>query len=453
MKPTMSSRNDQHNHHAAKKAKVESSKAMFDWGDDEDIQSGEDSEDSENPDNTSSEDEESLKESAHDKRIRLAKEYLGKLHEEHDDEKEEASPSGVVGEDPIAARLALEAKEAAGKLFHNVADKINEFEFDEDSSRFYRGHKLSTTALALCGSVAYTASKDGSILRWTIPEGKKTKLVFPSDDEVLQKSESQRAILALATSSNGEFLVSAGRDKLVRVWDTSSNSLAESFSGHRDAVSCLTFRKNSLMLFSGSYDRTIKHWNLKEMGYVETLFGHQNEINGISSLRAERVASCGADSSVRLWKIPEETQLVFHGNQGSSIDTITMVNEQYYVTGADDGSLVLWFSGRKKPVYTVPKAHGPSNWISSTAMLDDSDLLATGSCDGYIRLWKVDLQGRQIVPVGAIPASGFVNALAFCKKGEFIVAGLGQEHRLGRWRRIAAAKNGILVTALPELSI
>lgn len=45
-------------------------------------------------------------------------------------------------------------------------------------------------------------------------------------------------------------------------------------------------------------------------------FGHQDVITGLDSLSRECcVTSGGRDGTVRLWKIPEESQLVFSGHQ------------------------------------------------------------------------------------------------------------------------------------------
>jgi ribosomal RNA-processing protein 9 len=46
---------------------------------------------------------------------------------------------------------------------------------------------------------------------------------------------------------------------------------------------------------------------------------------------------------------------------------------------------------------------------------------------------------------------GFVNSLVFAKSGRFLLAGVGQEHRLGRWERIAAARNSLVLFPLPVL--
>lgn len=301
------------------------------------------------------------------------------------------------------------------------------------------------------GKTAFTAAKDGSILRWDLARQQKTRLVLPADDVAASaaKTDKDKCVLALAVSSDGKFLASGGHDKLVRVWDVETNELQESFSGHRDAVTALTFRQRSHALFSGSLDRSIKHWNLTEMGYVETLFGHQSEVNGLDSLYKERVVSCGRDRSVRMWKIPEETQLVFYGNSGS-MDCVKMINDEYYVTGGDDGSLSLWSNARKKPVSVVANAHG-GKWISSVGVLPRTDLVASGSSDGVIRLWRADLRERTLTPVASVPLEGHVNALCFDGKGRFLLAGVGQEHRLGRWDRLKQAKNGIAIIALPNV--
>ena len=43
---------------------------------------------------------------------------------------------------------------------------------------------------------------------------------------------------------------------------------------------------------------------------------------------------------------------------------------------------------------------------------------------------------------------GFVNGLEFSQDGDFIVAGIGQEHRLGRWWRRKDSKNSVLCIPL-----
>ena len=52
-------------------------------------------------------------------------------------------------------------------------------------------------------------------------------------------------------------------------------------------------------------------WSLDDRAYVDTLFGHQADVLGIDARRAERVLTVGADHTCRVWKIPEESQLIY----------------------------------------------------------------------------------------------------------------------------------------------
>lgn len=426
----------------ASKDEIESdSDAERGGSDDEDSAAGSTSGDDE-------EDEREARETAQEKRMRLAKEYLTKITDQAMDEDDDTTAV----DERIGARLHQDALEAMGKLFKEVATQFEEFEFDHESARFLRGHKLPVTSICLSedGKAAFSASKDGAILRWDLATQTKTRLQLPADDVSKATKDHEKAVLALALSSDGKFLVSGGMDKLLRVWDAEKNEVLETFQGHRDAISSLVFRLRSHALFSGSLDRSVKHWNLTEMGYVETLFGHQGEVHAVDALHKERVVSSGRDRSVRMWKIPEETHLMFYGNSGS-MDCVKMVTDEYYVTGGDDGSLSLWFNGRKKPVFVVRNAHGAGNWISSVAVMPRTDLVASGSCDGMIRLWQADLQARTLTQVAEIPQEGFVNSLVFDKKGRFLLAGVGQEHRLGRWNKLKKVKNGLALIALPSV--
>lgn len=179
--------------------------------------------------------------------------------------------------------------------------------------------------------------------------------------------------------------------------DFRSGKAAEPFVGHRAAITSLAFRCNTRQLFSGSHDRTVKVWNMDEMCYIETLYGHHSEVLGLDSLYQERALSVGSDRTLRLWKVVDETQLIFRGHE-ASIDCVSMTNEEIFVSGSQDGCVAVWSVRKKKPIATRPRAHGLNgcgsasgldNWISSVAAMRFTDVFASGSCDGVVRLWQV----------------------------------------------------------------
>jgi ribosomal RNA-processing protein 9 len=368
-----------------------------------------------------------------------------------------------------------------------------------------------------------------------------------SNDQSFKHHTNQ--ILAVAASSSGKFVATGGLDKRLIVWSAADLTPLRVFTQHRDAVTSLAFRRGTHQLYSGSKDRTIKTWSLDELAYVETLFGHQDEVVDLAALAQERCVSVGGrDRTVRLWKVAEETQLVFRGGgggggrsidekirkpQGSrdfsassvrpcgyvegSIDRVALIDEETFITGSDNGSLSLWTMHKKKPVFTVPLAHGldpvlmPSEasaeeipdskvpsvpnprWITALATVPYSDLILSGSWDGWVRVWRVSADKRRIESVGVLggmrggsspvedPGAtangkedncqlpneagnedgairGVVNEIALCERGErgkdglCVVVATGSEHRLGSWMKMGR-KNGVVVFEIPRLTV
>ncbi|KAL5014755.1 hypothetical protein ScPMuIL_009025 [Solemya velum] len=280
--------------------------------DDDEIESDSDAEsgvDVDPKDNYSSSEEEI--ETVQEKKLRLAKKYLEQLESEEREKQEDDE----IHKDIITHRLKQDLLEQTGRLHKEVADT---YEKPSDDICVLRGHKLPVTCVVISPDTkhVYSGSKDCSIIKWDVEMKKKVFTIHGGRKGTEETHIGHTAhVLCLAISSDGKFLASGDRNKLIHIWDPDTCKLLHTFQGHRDAVSGLVFRKGSHQLYSASHDRSVKIWNLEEMAYVETLFGHQDCITGIDSLTRERaVTTGGRDCSVRIWKIIEESQLVFNGH-------------------------------------------------------------------------------------------------------------------------------------------
>ena len=83
-----------------------------------------------------------------------------------------------------------------------------------------------------------------------------------------------------------------------------------------------------------------------------------------------------------------------------------------------------------------------------------NELQGSGAADGFVRLWQVKRGAgvsRTLEAIDQVPAVGFVNALAIASSGRFVLGGLGQEPRLGRWGRVKNARCGLLLQPLSIL--
>ncbi|XAR59362.1 hypothetical protein NMG60_11015178 [Bertholletia excelsa] len=472
---------------------IESSEEDFEEFDDEASPSGDNQ--------VADEDEE--EETAAEKRKRVAEVYLEKIRaiakREQDEEEDEERGSGDEGDregekDSLVAHiLQQEQLEESGRVRRSIASRVQKPASNESYQVLVK-HRQSVTAVALSEDdiKGFSASKDGTIVHWDVNSGKAEKYLWPSEellrshgvkDPQGRASKHSKHVLALAISSDGRYLASGGLDRHVHLWDTRTRKHIQAFPGHRGPISCLSFRQGTTELFSGSFDRTIKIWNAEDRAYMNTLFGHQSEVLTIDCLRKERVLTVGRDRVMHLFKVPEESRVVFRA-PASSLECCCFISNDEFLSGSDDGSIEHWNITRKKPAHIIKNAHAlltsplmeqrneeglPNgniengipipdshcslaySWVSSIAVCRSSDLAASGAANGCIRLWGIENESKGIRPLFELPLVGFVNSLAFAKSGHFLVSGVGQEPRLGRWGRIPDAQNGVAVHSLKIL--
>ncbi|KAK0484896.1 WD40-repeat-containing domain protein [Armillaria novae-zelandiae] len=479
-------------------------------------------------------DEEYPDETPAEKRLRLAQLYIDGVKEGlklADDEFDAAE----IDRELISARLKQDVLEHSGKIHLFIADS---FDFSEAPKTVFRTKtsksSITCAVAAESGQYLFTSEKDGSITKWDLVSRKKAAIFHSIRTHSKGKGKAQAIggeevkghtdeVLTLALSDDGKYLASGGKDRRLGVWDAENAQWIKGFIGpmcHKDTISALSFRKGSHQLYTGSLDRSLKVFDLSPgvLGYVETLFGHQDHVVALDSLRGETCVSVGArDKTARYWKIVEETQLVFRGGGRSRVrdvldggladqedgepelkrdvtikfvegrlECVAMIDESMFVSGGDSGSICLWMTQKKKPVFTQPLSHGfnevssetegvikTPRWVTALASLRYSDLFASGSWEGVIRLWKLDSKLKSFSLVGTIPALGVVNSLQFVsppksffdaaawtKEGtdgtskrrdvgrSLLIAGMGREHKFGRWHNVAEGWNRALVVAL-----
>jgi ribosomal RNA-processing protein 9 len=252
--------------------------------------------------------------------------------------------------------------------------------------------------------------------------------------------------LTTAISSDMKYCATGGRDKLIRIFDLRSNSEVKVFEGHRDAVTSLAFRHGSHSLYSGSLDRCVKHWDLQEMGYLETLFGHQEGVLSVDCWRKDRPVTSSGDRTIRIWNVSNDTHLVLRGHN-AGIDAVQALTDDTIVSAGSDGAIRLWKDTQKKSLTHVPNAHGHESsssaprWICSLCAVKMSDLILSGSNDGYLRLWSVHNNNGKYSMTNQLsfPVSGFINSISV--SNQVVALGTGREPKFGRWSCEKGNKN------------
>lgn len=408
-------------------------------------------------------------ESAEQKRRRLATEYLNTIKDAvgEDSDNEDGGDSG----DEVGDILRKNRLDSSGRLFKSLSSSFTDFVPDASTSRCSSSFEGAVTCVALSshGHSIYTASKDGSLIHHDTETGKRSFIRNRhnhsssanggggSSSNSSNSNSREAEQLSTAVSTDDRFIAAGGRDKKIRIYDCRARNEIKILEGHRDAVTCLAFKHDSADLFSGSLDRCLKQWNLNDMAYIETTFGHQDGVTSIDCWTKSKPVSASGDRTVRIWKMAEDSHLVYRGPK-CSIDAVKYVSEEDYLSGGQDGNLHLWKAAIKKPKCVITAAHGYDlvnpRWVTSIGALKMTDLSFSGSYDGFLRVWKTSVDPSSISSLGAIPIEGFINSIDVKEKngGLLLAVGTGREHKFGRWWNLGGNKDKLHVLRIPANS-
>ncbi|KAL7715466.1 U3 small nucleolar RNA-interacting protein [Entamoeba marina] len=274
----------------------------------------------------------------------------------------------------------------------------------------------------------YVSSLDGKIFEYDIlTNSYSNQFIVPNKT----KSSIRPSILSLCTSYDNKYLVASTSNKQLLVYDPISRNLIAQLRGHQDNVNSCVFMKVRM--------KCIVVVQIEVLNLMDTLYGHHSPINSIDALTKERCVTASTDKTVRVWKVAEETQLVYNSKQ--EMECVSLVNEGSFISGGFDGTLSF---------YVV--THQSTTSIST---IKYSDAVFTGGVEGVVKLWKINssfsrgqwddktsLNCNDEINVG-----GCVNSIDIMKDKSAIVCAVGNRYRLGDWIQTKGV-NGISVVKL-----
>jgi WD40 repeat protein len=185
-------------------------------------------------------------------------------------------------------------------------------------------------------------------------------------------------VMSLKFHSN--LLLSASRDRTVKIWDILTGTCVNTFTEHSASVWCLDWDEGPIAV-SGSEDRMVKLWDLRSGRCVHTCSGHGK---GIGSITFDdfHIASGSRDKTIRIWD--QRTRRPLHILKGHSNSVRCLKFDAHrLVSGSWDNTIKIWDI---KEGIRIANLTGHQDRVL-TLQFDD-DKIVSGSFDHTIKIWN-----------------------------------------------------------------
>ena len=162
--------------------------------------------------------------------------------------------------------------------------------------RALKGHNhfVSDVVMSSDGQFALSGSWDGTLRLWEIKTGKCTK----------QFKGHTKDVLSVAFSPDNRQIVSGSRDRTVKLWNTIGEcKVTIEEKGHTEWVSCVRFSPNpsAPLIVSAGWDKLVKVWSFQQnIEHKNDLASHDGYLNTVTvSPDGSLCASGGKDGIAR----------------------------------------------------------------------------------------------------------------------------------------------------------
>ncbi len=249
-------------------------------------------------------------------------------------------------------------------------------------------------------------------------------------------TEHTHAVQTLAWSPDGKYIASAGHDKVIHIWDTTTGEVIHSYHGHTGIIWNLAWSPDSRSLISAGADEIVQIWEATT-GYPLTSYTeHRGTIRAVAwSPKASQVASAGDDKTVKVWDLHAAQLLHSYESHNQSVFCLAWSPDGSYLASGDNDATVRIWKAATGDYVRVYRKH--TDRVTSLSWSPDGTYIASASNDGTIHVWEAN-SGKLLHTCTGHEDT--VSSVAWSPNGKYLASGSwDQTVRLWEWNTTQGA--------------
>jgi WD40 repeat protein len=223
--------------------------------------------------------------------------------------------------------------------------------------------------------------------------------IWTADAEFVRVGPHDLWVNRVAVSPDGRRAVTAGEDRIARVWNLRTGRSVP-LIGHNRAIGSVDFSPDGRLVVSGSEDGSVRVWDPRTGRTLAELRGHAGSVEAEFAAVERIVTQGGDDETGRVWNLNLRNlpvaadAAVFGLSDVGVLDAAFSADGRQIVTAGGDQRAVLWdaATGERKRAITVATPSSYDGAQDTAALFSpDGRTLLLSTADGPTRI--VDLAG------------------------------------------------------------
>jgi len=228
-------------------------------------------------------------------------------------------------------------------------------------------------------------------------------------------------------SSDGNTIITPGINNDLMIWNENSwkneKWVPAIISGHKAIINCCAVSYNGKFIVTASKDKTLKIWDVHDIGKDPvTLVGHDDAVTFCAiSNDCSTIVSASADKTLKIWNIKDlnKEPITLVGHNDAVIFCAISPDGSFIISTSDDKTIKVW---ETQNLNKGPRTlYGHSDTVTSCAISPDASTLVSASADRTIKIWNA-VSGDLVHEIDILEYHPFVS---ISRDGQFIVVGGG----------------------------